>query len=190
MPTTPAFVLFCAALLATGAMRLVELAVSVRRMRARPEAVVDEPRLFPAMALLHTSLVALPIAEVVLLERPFTWGLGGPALVLLVGATLLRVWTLRTIGRAWNVRVVAPDDDMVVTTGPYRFIRHPNYLVVILEIAALPLLHGAWLSALALSALNAAVLAVRIRTEEATLTRVPAWREAMADRARLIPGVF
>jgi len=82
-----------------------------------------------------------------------------------------------------------PDEDQVVTTGPYRWIRHPNYLVVVLEIASLPLLHGAWISALGLSLLNAAVLARRIPTEEAALSRLAGWREAMADRARLVPGL-
>jgi methyltransferase len=183
-----AFGAFVALLLLTGAMRLVELAVSVRRMRARPDAVVAEPWLFPAMALLHAGLVALPIAEVLLLGRTFSWAVGGPAILALVAATALRIWTLRTIGRAWNVRVVRPD--AVVTDGPYRWIRHPNYLCVVIELAALPLVHSAWLSALALSAWNAAVLSVRIRTEEAELARVPGWREAFAERARFVPGLF
>ena len=78
----------------------------------------------------------------------------------------------------------------VVTHGPYSFIRHPNYLCVILELAALPLLHSAWLSALVLTAWNAGVLFVRIRTEEAMLMQIPRWRDAFSRRARLIPGVF
>ena len=86
--------------------------------------------------------------------------------------------------------MVAPPKDGIATTGPYRWIRHPNYLVVVLEIAALPLLHGAWISCLALSALNAAVLAVRIPTEEAVLMRNPTWRSGFADKARLIPGLL
>lgn len=183
-----AFGAFVATLLLTGAMRLVELSVSVRRMRARPDAVVAEPRVFPAMALLHAGLVGLPIAEVLWLERTFSWASTGPALAALALATGLRIWTLRTIGAAWNVRVVRPD--AVVTTGPYRWIRHPNYLCVVIELAALPLLHSAWLSSALLSAWNAAVLAVRIPTEEAVLARVPGWREAFADRARFVPGLF
>ena len=184
------FVIFVVALLGTGAMRLAELAVSIRRMRARPDAVVDEPALFPVMAALHTLLVAAPIAEVVLWPRPFVVPLGVAAGLLWLAATALRVWTLATIGRAWNVRVVAPEPDAIATTGPYAYIRHPNYLVVIVELLALPLFHGAWLSALGLGALNAAVLFVRIRTEESVLMTIPAWRAAMADRKRLIPGVF
>ncbi|MGE0711886.1 MAG: isoprenylcysteine carboxylmethyltransferase family protein [Planctomycetota bacterium] len=171
-------------------VRLAEVIVSRARLRARPEALVAEPALFPLMVLLHVGLIALPALEVLGLERPFRPALCAAAAAVLVAATALRVWTLRTIGRAWNVRVVVPDPDAVVTSGPYAWIRHPNYLVVILEIASLPLLHGAWISALSLSLLNACVLSRRIRTEEAALSQLPAWREAMADRKRLIPGLL
>ena len=149
-----------------------------------------EPRLFPLMALLHAGLVFGPLAEVWLLERAFVPWLAAASAVLLVSATVLRVWTLATIGGSWNVRVVRPEPGGVVTGGPYRFIRHPNYLCVILELLALPLFHGAWISALALGLLNGVVLWVRIRTEEAMLSEIDAWRAAFADRARLIPGVF
>ena len=88
------------------------------------------------------------------------------------------------------MRVVPPRPDQIVITGPYAFIRHPNYLVVILEIAALPLLHTAYLSALALSLLNAVVLTSRIRTEEQALAQVSGWSTAMASRKRLIPFLF
>ncbi|MCA9298258.1 MAG: hypothetical protein H6737_31665 [Alphaproteobacteria bacterium] len=182
--------LFVVLLLATGVMRLGEMAVSWRRMKARPDAVIDEPWLFPLMALLHTGLVFLPIAEVFWLDRPVVPALSAFAIALLVGATALRVWTLSTIGGSWNVRVVAPPADGIATTGPYAFIRHPNYLVVILEIAALPLVHTAWAAAIALSALNAFVLFHRIRTEEAVLARNPRWAEAFRDKARLVPGVL
>lgn len=190
MPSTVPFAAFVALLLATGAMRLVELAVSARRMRERPEAVVSEAWLFPLMALLHVGLVFTPILEVILADRPFLPWLAALSGVVLLAATALRVWTLRTIGRAWNVRVVVPDEAAVATGGPYAYIRHPNYLAVILEIAALPLLHTAWIAALGLSALNAFVLFHRIRTEEATLQRIDAWRKAMADRPRLVPRLF
>lgn len=189
--SSPPFLVFVALLAATGLMRLVEVGVSVARIRARPDAAVAEPWLFPLMALLHAGLVFAPIVEVVVLGRPFVPWVTAAAALTLVLATALRVWTLRTIGGAWNVRVVVPEgDSAIATTGPYRWIRHPNYLVVILEIAALPLLHTAWISAVGLSALNAFVLAHRIRTEEAALAQVPAWVAAMKDRARLVPGLF
>jgi len=159
-------------------------------MAKQPDAIVAEPWLFPAMALLHTSLVAAPLAEVWFLGRPFELWACVVSVGVLALATTLRVWTLRTIGRSWNVRVVVPNDIQIATTGPYRFIRHPNYLVVILEIAALPLFHNAWMSAIGLTLFNAIVLYYRIRTEEASLSKIPAWSAAMASRKRLIPGIF
>lgn len=190
IPDTTAFLLFAGLLAATGVMRLAEVVVSARRARIRHDEVVSEPWLFPLMATLHTGLVLAPLAEVLWLERSFTPWIGGTAVGILVLATVLRVWTLSTIGIAWNVRVVKPEETTVVTTGPYAFIRHPNYLVVILEIAALPLVHSAWIAAIALSALNAFVLWHRIRTEERMLSTLPAWHAAFASKARLIPGVF
>lgn len=180
--------LFVLLLLATGLMRLGEVGVSARRIRERPDALVGERWLFPLMALVHASLVALPLVEVFALGREPLGGVSGAALGVFVLATGLRVWTLRTLGRSWNVRVVRPP--AIVTAGPYRWIRHPNYLVVVLEIAALPLIGGAWASAIALSALNAFVLFHRIRTEEAVLAEDPAWSAAMAGKARLVPRVF
>lgn len=181
---------FAALLGVVALLRGLEVLVSRARQRVRPDHVVPEPLLFPLMVFLHAGLIVLPLLEVSLLERPFLPPLALAAGALLVLATLLRVWTLRTIGGAWNVRVVVPDEDQVVTSGPYAWIRHPNYLVVILEIAALPLLHTAWLSALGLTLLNGFVLWRRITTEEASLNKVSAWRKAMAHRARLIPGVL
>lgn len=187
---TPGLALLIGVLGLTALVRLGEVVVSRRRMQSRPEAVVREPALFPAMVVLHVGLLTLPLAEVVLLERPFVPAFAAGAGAVLLLALALRIWTLRTLGRAWNVRVVTPDADAVVTTGPYAWIRHPNYLVVILEIAALPLLHTAWITALALSLLNALVLTRRIQTEEAALATLPAWRDAFADKERLIPGLL
>jgi methyltransferase len=75
-----------------------------------------------------------------------------------------------------------------VTGGPYRFLRHPNYLAVITEMFALPLVHTAWLTALVFSVLNALVLRVRIRAEEEALSRMTEYEAAFAGRARLVPG--
>jgi len=184
------FAVFVALLLGTGLMRLAELGVSLRRMRARPDAVVSEPWMFPLMAVLHTGLVFLPIIEVLSLHRPAYIGIFWSCIAVLLAASGLRIWTLSTIGTSWNVRVVSPPSGGIATTGPYAWIRHPNYLVVILEIAALPMVHGAWLSAVLLTALNGFVLFHRIRTEEAVLEKNPVWVEAFESKARLIPGVL
>ena len=80
-----------------------------------------------------------------------------------------RVWVLRTLGNRWTTRIIVVPGETLVTGGPYRFVRHPNYLVVIGEIAVLPLVFGLWDIAIIFSLLNAAVLTVRIRAENSAL---------------------
>lgn len=82
-----------------------------------------------------------------------------------------RVWTVQTLGRRWTTRIIVVPGETLVRRGPYRFVNHPNYLVVIAEIALLPLVFGLWPVALAFSILNAIVLAVRIRAENRALGR-------------------
>ena len=80
-----------------------------------------------------------------------------------------RVWTVQTLGRRWTTRIIIVPGETLVRRGPYRFVNHPNYLVVIAEIALLPLVFGLWQVALVFSILNASVLAVRIRAENRAL---------------------
>jgi methyltransferase len=92
-----------------------------------------------------------------------------PLLGLLVLLQLGRLWVLATLGRRWTTRIIVLPGEQLVAAGPFRFVRHPNYLVVIGEIAVLPLAFGLWKVALLFSLLNAAVLAIRIRAEEQAL---------------------
>ena len=82
-----------------------------------------------------------------------------------------RIWVLRTLGRRWTTRIIVVPGEKLVANGPYRFVSHPNYLVVIAEIAVLPLVFGLWQAALIFSLLNAAVLTIRIRAENRALGR-------------------
>jgi methyltransferase len=185
---------FFALTTAVAVERLAELAWSrkhERRMARHGGAVVGEPA-YAAMVALHAgTLVAAPI-EAWLRGSPTSpalralsyAGVGG-----LAAATAVRIWTLRTLGDSWSTRVTrfAGGGRRVVSDGPYRFIRHPNYLAVILELASLPLAGGAWMTALAASALNALVLSRRIPLEERELAADPAWRAAMLPRPRFLP---
>lgn len=153
--------------------RLGELAVSRRneaRLRSRG-AVEAGAGHYPVMVALHTGFLAACAAEVWLLDRPFVPALAAAALAVLLAASALRVWTLATLGGRWTTRVLVLPEEDPVTGGPYRHLRHPNYLAVALEVAALPLVHAAWLTALVFSAAGALLLRVRIRAEER------AWRE-------------
>jgi methyltransferase len=140
------------------------------------------------MVAAHVGLCTLPLVEVAGWRRraraPLLW------VGLLAAATGLRWWSIATLGPSWNVRAMVPDDLRPVTGGPYRFVRHPNYLAVALEFLALPMAGGATWSAVGLSLLNGAVLWDRIRAEERLLTAVPGYDEAMRGRARLIPGLY
>jgi methyltransferase len=185
-----AFRAFVLILAAVGLLRLAELIWSAANLRRRGRAARPEPLVFPGLVALHVAVVLLPPLEVLALGRPFSRLPGAAAGAALLAGLALRAWTLRTLGRSWSVRVVPPDAGRLVTHGPYRYIRHPNYLALILEVASLPLLHGAWICSLGLSALNAWLLAGRIRAEEAVLSEQPAWRATMAGRARLVPGLF
>jgi methyltransferase len=174
-------------------LRLWEVYVSARRLRAAigtgGASPLPDP-VYPWMVLVHVGWFCGCAAESLLRARhPAPW-VTAAALGVLGGALGLRAWTLATLGALWNVRLVRRPRQPIVTAGPYRLLRHPNYLAVILEIAAVPAALGAWWTALGASLLNGAVLWARIRREEAYLFSVPGYAAAFRDKKRILPGVF
>ena len=91
-------------------------------------------------------------------------------------AQILRIWVIASLGRMWNTRILIIPNSKPVTGGPYRYLKHPNYLVVILEIATLPLSFGALGTAIVFSGLNLALLRIRIKVEEEGLKQIPAFK--------------
>jgi len=174
---------------AVGACRLIEMRLSRRHQRALAAggAEVLPERVFPAMVALHTGVLAAAVIETLLLQRPFVVALAIPAVALVVLANALRFWVIATLGVHWNVRVVPSMPLGVVTSGPYRFVRHPNYVAVFVELAALPLVHGAYLTAIAGALLHVAVLYRRIGLEESVLMADASYRRAFQDKPRFIP---
>ncbi len=124
---------------------------------------------YPAMVLLHFCLLAGCVAEVWLVDRPFLPVLGWTMVVVVLATQGLRWWCITTLGRRWNTLMVVIPGLPLVTRGPYRWLRHPNYLAVVIEGIALPMVHTAWLTAVTFTVLNAVLLRVRIRTEEDAL---------------------
>jgi methyltransferase len=124
---------------------------------------------WPYMVVLHIGLLVGALAEVWLADRPFIPALGWPMLVVVVLSQALRWWCIATLGRQWNARVIVVPGAPRITSGPYRWFRHPNYVAVVAEGIALPLVHGAWVTALVFTVLNAWVLTVRLRDEEEAL---------------------
>ncbi len=132
-------------------------------------------------------MIAGAAVEVVALHRPFVAAVGIPALIALVLANLLRWWVIATLGVHWNVRVVRSTELGIVTGGPYRYVRHPNYVAVFVELAALPLVHGAVLTAVAGAVLHVVVLGRRIALEESVLMADERYRAAFAQKPRFLP---
>lgn len=119
---------------------------------------------YPLFALLHAAwLASLPL--LVPAGTPISW----PFLALFLALQALRLWIMASLGPYWTTRVITLPRERLVRRGPYRFLRHPNYVVVAAEIAVLPLVFGAWRIALVFSLLNAALLAWRIRLEARAL---------------------
>ncbi len=171
------------------------IALAERVLAARHEARLlalgaEEvaPWVYRLMVPVYTLIFPAAVAEhLVAGRRPA--GAWVVAMVLLFAAAKgLKAWAVISLGDAWTMKVILPRALRVVTTGPYRFARHPNYVAVMGEILALPLAGGAWATAAAAGAIFLAILFWRVRTEEAALLRRPDYAAAMEDKARFFPG--
>ncbi|MGA2814154.1 MAG: isoprenylcysteine carboxylmethyltransferase family protein [Candidatus Acidiferrum sp.] len=183
---------FLALLVAVAALRLVELRISKQHQRAmlgRGASKVEEPR-FRWMVLLHSAVLLGAAGEVVFLHRPFLPVLGAVMFAIFLAANAVRWWVIRTLGEHWNVQVVDSTRLGVVTSGPFRFVRHPNYAAVFAEMIALPLIHTAWITAIVGTVAHALVLRMRLSTEERVLLANPDYRAAMSSKPRFLPGLF
>lgn len=163
--------LYTALVLLVVAERFAELAVARRNgnwSRARGSREHGAGH-YPVMVVLHTALLLGCLVEPRAADRPFLPVLGWGALGLTLTAQALRWWCIGTLGPRWHTRVLIVPGLPLVASGPYRFLRHPNYVAVVVEGVALPLVHTAWLTALGFSLLNAVLLTVRIRCENDAL---------------------
>ena len=158
-------------ILTVAVERLAELIVAKRNARwafahGGKEFGQDH---YPVMVTLHTALLLGCLIEPWALHRPFIGWLGWPMLAVAALAQGLRWWCIATLGRRWNTRVIVLPDAPLVRQGPYRWLHHPNYVAVVAEGFALPLVHTAWLTALAFTVANAMLLRVRLRVENSAL---------------------
>ncbi|MBA2697501.1 MAG: isoprenylcysteine carboxyl methyltransferase family protein [Nocardioidaceae bacterium] len=162
---------YVALVVAVGLERLAELVVSKRHARAMLSCGGREYGAghYPAMVALHAALLLGCLLEAAAADRPFVPWLGWLMLAIVLASQALRWWCIATLGEQWSTRVIVSPRVPLVSRGPYRFVRHPNYVAVAAEGAALPLVHSAWLTATLFSVLNAALLTVRIRVENAAL---------------------
>jgi methyltransferase len=174
-----------ALVLASGVQRLAELRISARHRRTMGAAEQAAPATYPLMVGAHIALFAVSAWP-----RPARRVPRAVELAALAGLAVsagLRIWVIRTLGDGWNVTAHVSPGARIETGGPYRYIRHPNYVAVALEFACLPAAVGAVPEALVLSIANAAVLVPRIRAEERLLDAIPGYRESFDGVPRFIP---
>lgn len=158
-------------ILAVAVERLAELIVSKRNLawaRSRSGREYGHGH-YPFMVVLHTVLLIACLVEAT--HRSFVPALGWPMLAVVVLAQVLRWWCITVLGPRWNTRIVVIPGLPLVEAGPYRWLRHPNYVAVVLEGIALPLVHTAWVTAVVFTVLNAGLLLVRISSENAAMAQ-------------------
>jgi methyltransferase len=107
-----------------------------------------------------------------------------------LAANGVRWWVIRSLGDHWNVQVIDSTGMGIVSTGPFRYVRHPNYAAVFVEMLVLPLIHCAWITAIAGSLAHILVLSERLATEERVLFADARYREVMSGKPRFLPGLF
>lgn len=163
--------------------RVAELVVSQRHAAwAFARGAVERGRRhYPVMVLLHTGLLAGALVEVWWRRPDVIPGLAWTALAVVVLSQALRWWCIATLGRQWNTRVIVVPGLPLVKAGPYRLLRHPNYVAVVAEGIALPLVHSAGITALVFTLANAVLLTVRIRVEDDALAAAVAADEVRAS---------
>ena len=167
---------FTVLVLLVGLERLAELVVSVRNAAWSKERGGIETGLghYPFMVVLHTGLLVGALVEAWVRRPDVPSVLAWSMLALVVLSQALRWWCIGTLGRRWNTRVIVVPGLAPVRSGPYRLLSHPNYVAVVVEGFALPLVHAGWITAVVFTVLNAGLLAVRIRAEDTALATLPA----------------
>lgn len=182
---------FTILVIAVALQRLWELRRSARNeVRIRAAGGREHaPGQMPWMRALHASWLVAMLVEVwarsPALEPVLAIGAG---VVLAIGQAL-RIAAMRQLGWRWNVKVMTVPGEKAVASGIFRYVRHPNYLGVILEIAALPLIHGAWMTSLVFTIANAALLRARIAAEERALREDSDYEALHRSRPRFVPGL-
>ncbi len=166
---------FTALVALVGVERLAELVVSRRNAAWSMERGGVETGFghYPFMVVLHTGLLVGALAEAWVRRPEVPSALAWSMVVMVAASQALRWWCITALGRRWNTRVIVVPGLAPVEGGPYRLFKHPNYVAVVVEGLALPLVHAAWVTAVVFTVLNAALLTVRIRAEDAALATLP-----------------
>lgn len=183
---------YIALLILVGIERLVEVGISKRNQRKMTEQgarKITEP-VFPWLVLFHALVLVSAGAEVLFLHRPLIPALAVSMTILFIVSNVIRYWVIYLLAGLWNVQIMDSSRLGIVTSGPYRWIRHPNYTGVVLEVFSLPMIHTAWITAVFGTLAYMEILRRRVKAEDSVLMANPAYREAMAGKPRFLPRFF
>ena len=142
---------------------------------------------YPFIVALHVFFLLSLLLEVLILDKELTdiWLLFIPILAI---SQLIRYWSVVSLGNYWNTKIIIIPDERVVSKGPYQFMRHPNYLVVAVEILFIPLLFHAYFTSFLFTVFNVLIMTIRIPTEErALLANTSNYDQAFSMKTRFIP---
>jgi methyltransferase len=185
---------YAGVLLLFATQRFIELLYSERNERKihrrQPDAPEAGRTVWRWIGAVNLGLFTLPALERVWRGRQPPRPVAALGWAAAIAAVALRLSVIATLRESWNVRAMVPSDLRVVDRGPYRFIRHPNYVALGLEFLGLPLIGGAYASAVVLGVANALLLRRRIVEEDALLMTIPAYRERMADKPAFLPRLI
>lgn len=188
------FYLCLLSLVYAALLRLRELNISkINQSFLKSKGYTRKDNFFPYlnMVCLHASFFVFSIVELFQFSLFHNLTFQIVALIIFLISQVLRFSALSSLGAFWNTNIMsAENSNKFVNTGPYRYIRHPNYLAVILEFLFIPLIGGAWRTALIYSIWNGLVLKERIRTEESELFKIEGYREVMGKKRRFLPGII
>lgn len=179
-------------LVLVGIERLGEVAISRHnqsKMRAQGVQKIREPH-YPWLVLFHAVILVAAGAEVLFLHRPLISALAISMLALFILSNVIRYWVIFLLAGLWNIQIMDSGRIGIVTSGPYRWVRHPNYVGVVLEIFSLPMIHTAWITAIVGTLGYFEILRRRVNIEDSVLMANPAYREAMGDKPRFLPRLF
>jgi methyltransferase len=168
--------------------RLVELWIANKNekwMKAKGAIEVGREH-YPIMVFMHSAFFVTLLVEVILLNRELS--LLWPALITIFFITqLMRIWALTSLGKYWNTKIIVLPNATIVKKGPYKYLRHPNYVIVVVEILLVPLLFQAYWTAAIFSILNAWVLTIRIPLEEKALMTETDYHKQFEKVSRFSP---
>jgi len=170
--------------------RLIELLIAARNENwmKKQGAIEFGDRHYPVIVWMHVLFLACFIIEKTAFNRglSYLWPAWLTIFLLVQG---LRIWAIGSLGRYWNTKILVLPNAQVIRGGPYKFIKHPNYLVVVIELLVIPAMFSAYGTACIFSLLNACLLVFRIKEEERSLKQFTAYEEAFHACNRFVPKI-